>query len=167
MTEFLEAAAGTGRPTYFVQGNADSPDARVPAGVVSLHGRTAMLGRHSIGGLGGSNRTPFGTPFELEDAEARRLLAGLGHVNVLLSHCPPSNTRCDKAGGKHVGSVPVREWVLQNRPRLVLSGHAHESKGVDMMGETTVVNAGPLMDGNYAEIGLNGIVSVELKNEKL
>jgi len=38
---------------------------------------------------------------------------------------------------------------------------------VDNVHGTTIVNPGPLKDGNYAEVGLNGIISVELKKAEL
>lgn len=164
---FLRAALEPGRQVIFVHGNADLPDVELPSGVVALHGKTARLGNYTLGGLGGSNPTPFGTPFELSDEEAVKVLAGLGRVDILVSHCPPSGTKCDKVAAGHVGSVPVRRYVESKRPLLVLSGHAHEARGVDNLGGTTVVNAGPLMQGNYAEVTLDGVVSVELKAENL
>jgi hypothetical protein len=63
--------------------------------------------------------------------------------------------------------VPVRNYVETRTPMLVLSGHVHESRGVDNIGGTTVVNPGPLMEGNYAEVTLKGVLSVELKAELL
>ncbi len=164
---FLSAALSTGRPVYFVQGNADKPSASVPEAVISLHGKTAKLGNYTVGGLGGSSATPFGTPFELTDEAARGLLDSLGHVDIPLSHCPPYKTKCDWAGGRHVGSVPVREYVEREEPDLVLSGHAHESPAIDKIGATTLVNAGPLMDGRFAEVGLDRVISVELKAESI
>jgi Icc-related predicted phosphoesterase len=167
VTEFLDACVSSCQRVLFVHGNADPPDVRLPDDVLSLHGRTAKLGNATIGGLGGSNETPFHTIFELDDGSARSVLSRVGKVDILVSHCPPLNTRCDRAGDRHIGSAPVREYVLRERPTLVLSGHAHESKAVDKLGDTTIVNAGPLMHGNYAEIRLVGPISVELKNESI
>jgi Icc-related predicted phosphoesterase len=165
--EYLRVALTANNTVFFVQGNADSPKTSVPDGVIQLHGRTASLGDHTLGGLGGSNRTPFETPFELDDDQAGAVLTRLGRVDILVSHCPPLNTRCDRAGGAHIGSAPVREYVLRESPELVLSGHAHDSRAIDRLGSTTIVNAGPLMQGNYAEIGIDRPISVELKNEKV
>lgn len=161
---FLGALTSSNRAVYYVPGNADSPEAEVPPGVVQLHGRKERIGSMTIGGLGGSNVTGMNTAFELKDSEARRVLSGLGRVDILVSHCPPVNTKCDRASGRHIGSLPVREYVEREDPAVVLSGHAHESRAVDRVGGTTVVNPGPLMEGNYAVLGLGGIVSVELKS---
>ena len=32
----------------------------------------------------------------------------------------------------------------------VITGHVHEGKGVEKIGNTTVINPGALMEGNYA-----------------
>lgn len=165
--EFLGVVASTGRTAFFVPGNADSPQAQVPARVLPLHGRTGTLGKYTIGGLGGSIQTPFHTVFELADGDATSILSRLGRLDILVSHCPPLNTKCDRAGGVHIGSAPVREYVTRERPSLVLSGHAHDSRGIDKLGDTTVVNPGPLMQGNYAEVSLDGPISVELKSDGL
>lgn len=165
--EFLNAVASTGRKSFFVPGNADSPRTKVPAGVVQLHGKASTVGKYRIGGLGGSNRTPFHTVFELADEDVKSILSGLGRLDILVSHCPPLNTKCDMAGGAHIGSAPVRDYIVKERPFLVLSGHAHDSRGIDKVGDTTVVNPGPLMQGNYAEVRLDEPISVELKSDGL
>jgi Icc-related predicted phosphoesterase len=163
--EFLEGAASGGGTVFFVHGNWDAEDTEIPEGTVALHGRTQMLGKFSIGGLGGSGPTPFNGPFEINDYKAREALAKIGHVDILVSHSPPLKTKCDRAHSGHIGSLPVREYVQREAPRLVLSGHVHEGRAVDRLGESTVVNPGPLMAGNYAELLLDGIVSVELRSD--
>lgn len=161
--EFLNATMPTGKRVFYVQGNADSPETRAPRGVVSLSGRTEVLGDYKIGGPGGSNTIPFNTTLELSDEAVRSTLSKLGSLDILVSHRPPANTKCDRAGGTHTGPVQVRECVERERPALLLSGHAHDSRAVDKMGATTVANAGALMQGNYAEVRLDGLISVELK----
>lgn len=163
-SEFLAAALSTCSSVFYIPGNADAPEAEVPKGVTRLHGERATMGGFSVGGLGGSNPTPFRTRFELGDEEARLILSRLGDLDILVSHSPPFDTNCDRAGEKHVGSVPVKEYVVEHGPRLVLCGHAHESKAVDHLGRTVVVNPGPLMQGNFAEVDLGKEIRVELKS---
>ncbi len=99
-------------PVLFVFGNSDPEGLAVPSNLVSLHGRRAKLGSTVVGGLGGSNRTPFGTPFELSDERAERLLDSIGSVDVLVSHCPPYGTKCDTTEAEeNIGSKPVRSYV--------------------------------------------------------
>ncbi len=83
-------------------------------------------------------------------AEALAGLAGLSppRETVLVSHSPPRDTRCDMVqGGAHVGSRALREWIEAQQPRLVLSGHIHESPRAsgawrDRIGPTEIVNPG-------------------------
>jgi Icc-related predicted phosphoesterase len=67
---------------------------------------------------------------------------------VFVLHSPPHGTRCDMiAPGQHVGSRAIRSFVERHAPRLVLSGHIHESPRVsgawrDRIGPSEVVNPG-------------------------
>jgi hypothetical protein len=162
----------TGVPLFFVPGNMDSPELASWAGTGSvrpLHGRWAIVGAVFLIGLGGSPSGPFRTPFEVRDEKATMLLGeavasfSVGTL-VLVSHCPPMNTRLDIVpSGEHAGSMAVRCFIEKFKPALVISGHIHEAKGIDSMGGTTLINPGPAR-GNYAEITLNSNVSVRVAN---
>jgi Icc-related predicted phosphoesterase len=116
----LKAVGDEWKRIFFVPGNHD-PRETAGVGSVNLHGQAVKIGRYSVGGLVGSNVTPFGTPFEMPDDEANSILRGLGKVDLLISHCPPFGTNCDLTeGGDHVGSKPVREFIQRESPRLVL-----------------------------------------------
>jgi Icc-related predicted phosphoesterase len=62
-----------------------------------------------------------------------------------------------------VGSTALREFVEQTQPILVVCGHLHESRGVDMLGPTTVVNCGPAGSGCYAIAEIDDQVRVDLR----
>ena len=102
-------------PCFAVPGNCDPReimDVLEHSDAVSLHGSRLSLGRITFAGLGGSNPTPFGTPFE--SSEGRSPLCSSSTVtamertvhNVLLSHCPPMGA-LDEVDGQHVGSTSV------------------------------------------------------------
>lgn len=167
LDEFLDSVRKIPSKIFLVQGNHDPREITVPTGMTLLHRRKLVLGEFTIGGLGGSNFTAGGAPFEYADEVARSLLDALGRVDVLVSHCPPYGTRCDLApDGKNYGSVPVREYVESKKPRLVLCGHVHVAKAVDKVGGTTIVNPGPLMEGYYAIIDVGkDKLNVELRQE--
>ena len=83
-------------------------------------------------------------------AEALAELAELSPPadTVYLLHSPPRDTACDVISTRqHVGSRAIRAFIEAEQPRLVLSGHIHESPRVsgewrDQLGGTTVVNPG-------------------------
>ena len=123
---------------------------------VSLHGESRRFGALGIFGCGGSNRTPFHTPTELSDEEIGLLLergyAGIADVQhvLMVCHTPPAHTATDRiTSGHHVGSPTVRAFIEAHQPAVCITGHIHESAGVDRIGRTTVVNAGALRDGGY------------------
>lgn len=156
LDEFLHSLLKIRTRVVLVQGNHDPIFLTAPPGITRLHGTTTVVDSFAMGGLGGSNFTGVGAPFEYSDEEARKLLARMGQVDILISHCPPFGTKCDFApDGKNYGSVPVKEYVEAKRPRLVLCGHVHVARAVDKLGETTIVNPGPLMEGHYAMVDIS------------
>ncbi len=156
------AAIRDSRPQLLaIPGNLDKPEVIdcLKAQGVSLHGEGQQCRGVSFFGCGGSNITPFRTPTELEEGELERLLKqGYDQVNgqrplLMLSHTPPYGTRVDRLrDGRHVGSPAVRDFIERHQPDVCVSGHVHEATGIDRLGLTTLVNAGPLRDGGYIVI---------------
>ena len=165
-SKFFAFLGESANPIYFVPGNHDPRNAKVPANARNIHGRRENIGEFVVGGLGGSNITPFNTPFEISDEEARKTLSALKSVDILISHCPPFDTKCDVTyGGKHVGSKPVREFVETTTPKMVLCGHIHESRATDELKRSKIINPGSLLQGNYAVLNLQDEISVEPKKQ--
>jgi Icc-related predicted phosphoesterase len=165
-SKFFTLLTESSNPIYFVLGNHDPRESMVPGKARNIHGRREKIGGFIVGGLGGSNITPFNTPFEISDDEARRTLSALKSVDILISHCPPFETKCDMAyGGNHVGSKPVREFVETSTPKIVLCGHIHESRGTDELKRSKIINPGPLLQGNYAVLNLQDEITVELNEQ--
>ena len=75
---------------------------------------------------------------------------------VLLTHQPARGTNIDCISGRHAGSEAIRDFVVRNRPILAVSGHIHEAIGTDKVGETVLVNPGPLRRGHWARIEIVG-----------
>ena len=163
-----------GKPVLIVLGNHDYPLREMFAAKNVLHGTSTRFGGYTIGGLGGSLPVQGG-PLELDETEYLVLTKNLGPVDVLISHQPPINTKTDLAydglsetGTRNIGSVAIRKYVEETQPLLALVGHVHESPGIDTIGRTIVVNPGPFMTGNYAEVDLTNQdkPQVELRNRK-
>jgi Icc-related predicted phosphoesterase len=76
---------------------------------------------------------------------------------VLVSHAPPRNTEIDKSFARlHVGSGPVRDFLLAGSVNLCICGHIHEARGEDILGKAQCVNVGPFKNGRYALIAIDG-----------
>jgi Icc-related predicted phosphoesterase len=130
---------------------------------IALHGMGLVVNGIGIFGCGGSNITPFGTPLELsEDEIYATLRAGYQTVRevrplLMICHPPPYNTKCDRImSGKPVGSSAARQFIEEVKPEVCISGHIHESAGVDEIGPTKILNAGPFKGGGYIVVRAEG-----------
>ena len=141
---------------------------------MNLHGQAHLIRREvCIFGVGGSNKTPFGTPWEFAEKEITEIasesyrqaqelidlaepIAGHKIPTILVSHAPPYNTNIDRLkNGKHVGSKAIRRFIECHSPDLCLSGHIHEAKGDDNIGRTKVVNLGMLNREGWIHFEVN------------
>jgi len=115
-------------------------------------------------GYAKTNITPWKCARDVDEEVLRKELHNLlAQVNafdklILNTHCPPYNTTLDLApmldkdlkpvvsgGGiayTHVGCVSVREVIEKYQPLLGLHGHIHESRGIERIGRTTIINPG-------------------------
>jgi Icc-related predicted phosphoesterase len=130
---------------------------------VALHGRGMVIDGLAIFGCGGSNITPFNTPMEFTEEELTAALErGYRQVEgtrplLMVCHTPPFETRCDRLmNGTPVGSKAVRRFIEEFKPDVCISGHIHESAGVDNIGPTTILNAGPFKGGGYIVVRHDG-----------
>ena len=155
-----ELLDGIDVPCLAIPGNCDPKevlDTLEESDAVSLHGSTMTLGKVTLAGVGGSNRTPFGTPCEFSEEEIEELLAGAtGRMmknvhNILVCHAPPRGT-LDRVGDARVGSTALRRHLKEFD--LVCCGHIHEERGIMEEDGVIVVNPGPAADGHCALITL-------------
>ncbi|MCR4666543.1 MAG: metallophosphoesterase [Desulfovibrio sp.] len=139
---------------------------------VNLH-RTVwkLLPDVAVFGVGASLFTPFGTPSEYPESDFSFWLeecwqkAQSYPSTVLVSHNPPFDTACDIiADGSHVGSEAVKEFIEEHQPDICLCGHIHESRALDRIGRTLIVNPGSFAHGFYAMLhrDAQGKFSVDL-----
>lgn len=139
---------------------------------MNLHGQARVLGGQACFiGVGGSNITPFKTPAEFSEEEIAGFLEkaysqatefmDLTHTGkmplILVAHTPPLETKLDKLpNGVHVGSSAVREFIEKVQPNLCLTGHIHEAKGEDRIGNTPVINPGMIKEGGWIDVLIDG-----------
>ncbi len=168
-----------GATAFVVPGNVDPPNilsARYEC-VKILHASAGTLDKYIIAGVGGGLGFSFQRIAKLTDNELagfvdlllRKHGGGLAPYSwILLTHTPPYGTKLDiMYTGEHVGSKALRTLIEVRKPLLTVSGHIHESRNVDHLGRTVLVNPGPNYKGFYALAEINGMdVKVELLSVK-
>ena len=159
---------------FAIHGNCDFPDVlqELQSNGLSIHGTVRERGGFVFMGSGGSLPCPGNTPSEYSETELSELLeksynqVGDNPDFILVSHQPPVNTLNDIVhGGTHVGSAAVRRFIEKYQPLVCLTGHIHEGIGIDKIGRTQIVNAGPFRNGYYTSLILNNSeLKIELKH---
>ena len=158
-------------PVLAVAGNCDSAqiDRRLVELGVSVAEKGIIINDVGIHGLSAAPPWRRGMYEFTEEELAAQLQAGYNQIqnarwHVVLSHVPPRGIKLDRTHFfEHVGSTALREFIEQTHPALVVCGHIHESRGVDMLGPTTVVNCGPAGSGFYAIAEISDQVRVDLR----
>ncbi|WP_292460399.1 metallophosphoesterase [Methanothermococcus sp.] len=116
---------------------------------INIDGKCVEINNIKFIGIGGSNPTPFNTPNEYTEKELykkfKNAIKGIKKEDlinnfILVTHSPPKNTMADRVGEDNVGSESVREIIEEYGPSLVICGHIHESKCIDKINNSYIVN---------------------------
>ena len=169
--KILESLIALELPVLYVPGNCD-PTQLVEAsiaGAVNLHGRCQRLNEVSFIGLGGAPISPYYSWFELSETQIMTTLKQSADTcpqspwSVVVSHSPPIDTSVDLTfSGIHAGSVSLRVFIEERKPNAVFCGHIHEAKGIDRIGDTLIVNPGPVRHGKCAVADIGEKIEVRL-----
>jgi hypothetical protein len=166
----LELLRGINSKVYFIPGNCDPVDlpSRLGDAAIDMHMKKVQIEGYDLVGLGGGNKSPFGTPFELEDDEIYEGLKKNATQGMILMTHAPSYGILDKIRlGFHVGCPAIKKIVDEYHPILAMSGHIHEAIGCEVIDGTTFVNPGPAKDGYSAIITIeNGNVDVKMQRHR-
>lgn len=165
----LELLAMFSTPVLAVPGNCDKPSLLgildKNENTINLHNSIHEFKGFNFIGLGGSNPTPFNTPFELPEKKIGEYagillgkLDGLHGKTVLLSHAPPFNTT-DRVPRGNIGSESLARFL--GRIDLIVCGHIHEARGSVRVNGTCVVNPGPASKGYGAVITIKDDIKTE------
>ncbi|MCJ7678961.1 MAG: metallophosphoesterase [Anaerolineales bacterium] len=173
-----ERLAGTPYKVYMAPGNDDHMEVDTviedSAAIVNCNNRSVMLGDHEMITFCWTNPTPWHTPREKPDEELEPMLEELvakvqDKGNAIFNlHPPPYGFALDLAPELtkdlvqaadrkiHVGSRAVTKMIERYQPLLGLHGHIHESRAVQKIRRTTIINPG----SEYSEGILKGVVVV-------
>ena len=145
--------------TFAIPGNCDPPEvitAISDSKAKGLHRRTQSFMGQTFVGLGGSPQSPNGLEMEFsEDRMFQFLDEVMVERAILVTHCPAWG-RNDTARGAHLGSKAISDIVEKYKPKLALSGHIHDARGVVEEKLTTFVNPGPAKHGYAALVTVKG-----------
>jgi Icc-related predicted phosphoesterase len=167
----LEPILAKNIPVAAVSGNCDTDGVEeyLVEKKIGIQGHSLQQGGFVFVGVGGSLPGPMATPHEygdntLETALSRAVCqakeavsTGQAESLIVVSHQPAFGTKVDCVSGRYTGSAAIRKFIEVHRPVLAVSGHIHEAFGVDKVGQTTLVNPGPLKEGRYAIVEINGL----------
>ncbi|RLF17947.1 MAG: hypothetical protein DRN06_02705 [Thermoprotei archaeon] len=137
---------------FAVPGNMDSEEElqALEEAKLSLHGKLMEHEGYTFAGVGA-----FNFKWALEQL-IQVLSQNKPSKLVLVSHYPPKGSKVDLAFNRmHVGSSSVKGFIETYRPLVCLCGHIHEARGLDWLGDTLLVNPGPLARGYAAIVDLN------------
>ncbi|SFM32401.1 metallophosphoesterase family protein [Methanolobus profundi] len=149
------------QPILAVPGNCDQRsiiDLIHNSPATDLHRKSVTIEGVRFIGMGGSNPTPFCTPFEIQECDYEESLGkmtGEKHDHkeplVILTHAPPFGI-LDQVGDEHVGCKVLTD--LLDIADLMVCGHIHEARGIVLSGKTTIVNPG------MAALGFAAVIDI-------
>ncbi|OGS52509.1 MAG: hypothetical protein A3K75_01110 [Euryarchaeota archaeon RBG_13_61_15] len=148
-----------------VPGNCDTQETleMLEAAGASVHDRRVELDGLGFFGFGGGLPSPANMPFEVEEEIMERSLrSNAARGAVMVTHVPAFGMNDKGKHGKSLGSKALLKVASDFKPRLALSGHVHESRGVVSHNGTVFVNPGPAREGFYATAEVGQKVHVEL-----
>ncbi|NDU99511.1 metallophosphoesterase family protein [Pseudoroseicyclus tamaricis] len=148
LAEIMAILAPLGEKAILVPGNNESLEAlRAATDLTVLHGQEIERAGLIVVGLGGGIPPLPDADFaswDIEEAEAERLLAPYDTCDVLLTHSPPKGVgdRHSRAGS--IGSEALREAAERMQPGLMAFGHVHDCWGAEgTIGTSLCRNLGP------------------------
>jgi Icc-related predicted phosphoesterase len=168
-TGFLNKVSSKVEEVIAIIGNCDPEEvlfAVEESDAFLAHNTITIFKNLIIYGFGGSNPTPFNTPFEINEdvlyesinnlieheevvLEDIPSLKSSNPLKILLTHAPPLNSQADKIdSGDHVGSSSIERIIKENNFDLNLCGHIHEARSISKIGDTIVANPG-ILTGNH------------------
>lgn len=139
-------------PVFAIPGNCDPPEVLnyIGKNMINMHKNTYNLNNLHLVGLGGSDFNFINIGIGFTDEEAYDFLrSNLTKNSILLLHQPPYGI-LDTVRNGHAGNKGIRKAVDEIKPRVVMSGHIHEERGIYENKDTLFFNPGPAKEGYYA-----------------
>ncbi|MCP4213188.1 MAG: serine/threonine protein phosphatase, partial [bacterium] len=160
----VDAVRRYNRSILAVPGNWDGPEISeyLDREGINLHAEKVVLGGITFIGVGAS-LPAIDAPNEILESDFESFLgkavSGIDPAKpkILVCHQPPIRTVTDKLwNGSYAGSETIRTFIETMQPLVCFTGHIHEGKGIDRIGNTRIINPGPLWEGGFAYAEISG-----------
>lgn len=157
MSAFINAIDKINLPFFWVPGNNDFGRSyhKLNSKYKSLEGKISKICDITMTGVGGSPASWSGQ-YAGENMIDKKSVGG----TIFVSHVPPPGLLNMQ---KQDCKSPTSLRKFADSPRLHICGHQHSRWGCSYLGQTKVVNPGPLSWGQYAIINLDNL---EIKFER-
>ena len=165
----LESLCKKHETIFAVLGNCDEPSfsSELDKAGINVERSLSYYEELYISGSGGGSKFTGTTPNEKSEEElladfnivlnSKEVMSQSGKWKnlILISHNPPKDTKCDAVNESlHAGSSLFRKFIEEHSPLIVITGHIHEGRAIDKIGESLIINPGALLDGYYATLEL-------------
>jgi Icc-related predicted phosphoesterase len=165
---FLNNITQKSIPVIAIPGNCDTDESILSikdSNAIFAHNKVISYENIIFYGFGGSNPTPFETPFEFTEDTLYNNIKSLfnkkpqlikknssgseDYIKILLTHSPPYGSDADIIeDGTHVGSKSIEKIINEFQLDLNLCGHIHEAKSISSINDTIIVNPGMLKNNH-------------------
>ncbi|MCX8166654.1 MAG: metallophosphoesterase [Candidatus Micrarchaeota archaeon] len=144
---------------FYVFGNNDNEEFRsrfISLFLECIEDKIISWNTLNFAGIGGSNITPYNTPYEFSEQQFAQKLAKMNNkIDIFISHVPLLGY-FDEVNGNHVGSSAIKDFLFKRDDiRLHLFGHVHNLEGTCKLNNTTLVKVPCFMNRKYVELDIN------------
>ena len=177
--EFYSVLGELAPPVYVVPGNMDAPKSLYFStlekaqkefyNIYSIHQRHETIHDFIFAGFGGEITASQNEDFFVAMYEKDEVIKGLLKAPkiIYVTHTPPICYKVDMEKEVHKGCQVVNEVLERLKPVAHFCGHAHNGRGSEKIGNTTIVNPGAFKSGNFALVDIDEQskqVNIQFKN---
>lgn len=112
--------------------------------IINIHKSFFIVKNALFLGYGGSNFTNRDKEFLIIEPFFDKLIKKKNPEKVIfITHNPPFDTKLDDLEGYHIGTREFSDFIIKEKPDVVICGHLHEKFGESQeIGKTRIINPG-------------------------
>ena len=106
-----------------------------------IHGKSVKINGYNLVGIGDYGNPDYKIDIKKFKKKIENLIEKSTIRTILLSHYPPFGV-LDKTNNKNIGDKFIMQLINKFHPLLVLTGHVHESAGIQKIDKSFIINTG-------------------------